>query len=107
MGKRRPKPVEPPQLRETLHGTRPDASVDLHGMTAHQAQLRVEQLLTTWSSRQPGAVLRVTTGKGNRSPGAPVLLGVVEEILRHEMGHRIDDMTLDAGGGGWLVRIRR
>ena len=105
MGKRRPTHVQPPKLPETLHGARPDATVDLHGMRAHQALRRVESLLTTWSARQPGAVLRIITGKGNRSGGAPVLLGTVEELLRDEMGNRVSDMVLDAGGGGWLVRV--
>jgi len=73
-------------------------------MKAHEAELRVESLLETWSRRQPGAVLRIVTGKGNRSAGAPVLLGTVESILRGDP--RVADMVLDAGGGGWLLRVR-
>ena len=105
MGKRRPKPVEPPQLPETLHGALPDHTVDLHGLQVPQARMRVDNLLETWVRRQPGAVLRIVTGKGNRSARGPVLLGEVEEALRSELGGRVADMTLDAGGGGWLVRV--
>ena len=75
-------------------------------MRAHQAERRVDSLLTSWSARQPGAVLRIITGKGNRSTDGPVLLGVVEELLRVELGDRVADLTLDSGGGGWLVRLK-
>lgn len=103
MGKRRPTYVPPPDLPPTLHGTRPDHAVDLHGLKAHQAEQRVEGLLETWSRRQPGAVLRIVTGKGNRSQDGPVLLGIVEDLLRRD--RRVKEMVLDAGGGGWLVRV--
>lgn len=105
MGKRRPANVDPPELPDSLHGAFPDATVDLHGLKAHTALQRVENLLATWTRRQPGAVLRIVTGKGNRSADGPVLLGAVEELLREELGGRVADMTLDAGGGGWLVRV--
>lgn len=104
MGKRRPTHVPPPELPPSLVGAHPDVAVDLHGMRAHQAVLRVESLLDTWSRRRPGAVLRVVTGKGNRSAEGPVLLGAVEDVLRGDP--RVADMTLDTGGGGWLVRVR-
>lgn len=104
MGKRRPAHVPPPELPPTLHGAHPDQTLDLHGMKAHEAERRVESLLETWSRRQTGAVLRIVTGKGNRSAGAPVLLGTVEAILRDDP--RVAEMVLDAGGGGWLVRVR-
>lgn len=104
MGKRRPTHVPPPNLPPSLVGAHPDFAVDLHGLGAHQAVQRVENLLTTWTRRQPGAVLRIVTGKGNRSAQGPVLLRTVEELLRGDS--RVADMTLDAGGGGWLVRVR-
>lgn len=104
MGKRRPTHVSPPKLPPTLVGARPDVTVDLHGLRARHALQRVENLLATWARRQPGAVLRIVTGKGTRSSDGPVLLGAVEELLRGDS--RVDDMSLDAGGGGWLVRVR-
>ena len=104
MGKRRPTHVPPPNLPPTLVGAHPDSTVDLHGLRAGQAVQRVENLLTTWTRRQPGAVLRIVTGKGNNSPQAPVLLKAVEDVLRGDP--RVADMALDAGGGGWLVRVQ-
>lgn len=103
MGKRRPTHVPPPKLPPSLVGARADFTVDLHGMRARQVMQRVENLLTTWARRQPGAVLRIITGKGNNSPQGPVLLRTVEDLLRDDP--RVEDMTLDAGGGGWLVRV--
>jgi DNA-nicking Smr family endonuclease len=102
MGKRRPTHVPPPELPPTLHGVVPDLTVDLHGMRTHQAQRRVESLLATCSQRPLGAVIRIVTGKGNRSSGTPVLLGLVEELLRDDP--RVTEMVRDAGGGGWLIR---
>lgn len=104
MGKRRPTHVPPPNLGPSLVGAHADFAVDLHGMRAHQAVQRVENLLTTWARRQPGAVLRIVTGKGNHSAEGPVLLKAVEEVLRGDS--RVADMSMDAGGGGWLVRVR-
>lgn len=105
MGRRRPQPVDPPRLRDSLHTAIPDHTVDFHGLRAVQAALRLENLLETWIRRRPGAVLRIITGRGNRSPDGPVLLEMVGDLLRDEVGGRIADMTLDAGGGGWLVRL--
>lgn len=111
MGKRRPAKVAPPQLPETLLGAFPDHTVDLHGMTAAQAERRVDNLLATWAKRQPGAVLKIITGLGNRSQDGPVLLHAVEDYLRDELSlgreRRITDMARAAGGGGWVVRVRR
>lgn len=91
----------------TLHGAVPDGQVDLHGLTRDQAIRRVEMLLDTWERRPGAPVLRIVTGKGTRSPrGEAVLLHVVGERLRRELGGRISEMVRDIGGGGWLVRMR-
>ena len=106
MGKRRPAKVPPPKLRHSLHTALPDHTVDLHGLRAREAVLRVENVLETWVRRQPGAVLRIITGRGNRSPDGPILRGAMEELLRNEVGERVADLALDSGGGGWLVRVK-
>lgn len=109
MGRRRPTRVDPPRLPDTLIGAHPDQTVDLHGFSEAVAVQRVNDLLTTWVRRQPGAVLQIVTGKGNRSTGGPVLLHAVEDYLRVELaggdGRRITDMTRAPGGGGWMVRV--
>ncbi len=105
MGKRRPATPLASKVRETLYGATVRAELDLHGLRAEQAIQRVELFVDTWSRREPDAVLRIITGKGNRSAGAPVLLEAVREWLRQESGDKVADMVRDAGGGGWLVRV--
>lgn len=107
MGKRRPTTPLPSGLPDTLHGAVVDAEVDLHGMRADEALRRVDGFLSTWDRQPAAATVRFITGKGNRSAGRPVLLNAVGDRLREELGGRIADMVLDAGGGGWLVRLKR
>lgn len=103
MGKRRPTFVPPPELPRTLHGVLPDHTLDLHGVRASDAVRRVQSLLEAWTRTRTGAVLRIVTGKGNHSADGPVLLGLVEDTLRGDA--RVAEMVMDAGGGGWLVRV--
>jgi DNA-nicking Smr family endonuclease len=79
--------------------------VDLHGLRAYEVEALLDRLLTNWSRQQPGAILRIITGKGNRSQDGPVLLGVVREVLQDELGGRVQEMVLDSNGGGWVVRV--
>ena len=105
MGKRRTARPSSSEIPDTLHTSVPDAEVDLHGLTRDQAVRRVEMLLDTWERRGGAPVLRVVTGRGNRSRGDAVLLHAVGDRLQAELGGRLADMTRDAGGGGWLVRM--
>jgi len=107
MGKRRPAKPLPSTLIETLHGASVQAELDLHGLSVEEALHRVQTFLSAWEQRQPGAVLRIITGKGNRSSGAPVLPEAVRELLRDQMGGQVTDFVGDRGGGGWLVRVGR
>lgn len=107
MGRRRPAAPLPSTPSDTLHGALVDEEVDLHGLREYQALHRVDGLLDRWCRSRPGAVIRIITGKGTRSASGPVLLGAVEEALRDELGGRVADLTLDAGGGGWMVRVGR
>ncbi len=106
MGKRRIPKVEPDPIR-TLHGSLPEETLDLHGMSAQEAERRVEFFLDRWARSEPGAVLRIITGKGARSPGTPVLRGRVRELLDEELTGVVQEWAVDAGGGGFLVRVRR
>lgn len=65
----------------------------------------MDGFLTEWAQRQPGAVLRIITGKGNRSMDGPVLLEAVGDLLRGQLGQQVTDMIRDSGGGGWVVRL--
>lgn len=106
MGKRRTARPLRSELPQTLHGAVVDAEVDLHGMQVTEALRRLEGFFDSCDRQAHVSVVRVITGKGNRSAGRPVLLNAVGDRLRDELGGRITDLVLDAGGGAWLARLR-
>jgi DNA-nicking Smr family endonuclease len=81
--------------------------LDLHGFTADGAERRLEGFLETQAVRSPGEVVRIITGRGSRSSGAPVLQARVREALTGSLRHRVADWAVDVGGGAYLVRMRR
>ncbi len=104
MGKRRvsrPNSVTP----RTLHMSVVMAELDLHGFTADDAKRRLEGFLETHAVRSPGEVVRVITGRGTRSSGAPVLQERVRDALTGSMRHRVADWAVDMGGGAYLVKL--
>jgi len=106
MGKRRKIPMVQPDPVRTLHGSIPVESLDLHGLHADAAESRVRSFVEAWSRRESGAILRIITGKGARSEGAPVLRARVLELLTGDLAPRIDDWAGEVGGGSYLVRVR-
>ena len=104
MGKRRPAtPLA--STPKTLHGAFPVATLDLHGLTLAQAESRVRGFLMQWAVREPGAVVEVVTGRGNRSEHGPVLFSGVRELLEFDHAAMVDDFALNRGAGGWLIRL--
>lgn len=83
------------------------AELDLHGFTADAAERRLEGFLETHAVRSPGEVVRVITGRGTRSSGAPVLQELVRDALTNSLRHQVADWAVDIGGGAYLVRMRR
>ncbi|MEX2466242.1 MAG: Smr/MutS family protein [Gemmatimonadota bacterium] len=83
------------------------AELDLHGFTADGAERRLESFLETHAVRSAGEVVRVITGRGTRSSGAPVLQSAVREALDGALRHRVADWAVDVGGGAYLVRVKR
>jgi DNA-nicking Smr family endonuclease len=106
MAKRRRIPVVAPDPVRTLHGSFPRDTLDLHGMHARSAEGEVRRFLEQWTAIEPGAVVRVITGKGNNSEGPPVLRGRVRELLTGGLAPLVDDFVLEMGGGSYLVRLR-
>ena len=84
----------------------PVATLDLHGYTGPQARPRVRDFLTTHSRLSTGSVVHVITGKGAGSEGAPVLSGLVRDMLDDEVADHVDEYAGMFGGGGWVVRVR-
>lgn len=106
MAKRRRIPVVAPDPIRTLHGSIPEATLDLHGLLGHDARDRVGHFVKQWSERQPGVILRVITGKGNHSDGPPVLRGLVRDLFVGPLAPRVDEFVLEMNGGSYLVRVR-
>jgi DNA-nicking Smr family endonuclease len=79
--------------------------VDLHGLDSHGAEVRLEGLLARWAHR-PGIVVRVITGRGNRSDGSAVLKPLVGRLLAGRLADRVEKFTLDPSGGAYLIQVR-
>jgi DNA-nicking Smr family endonuclease len=106
MGKRREaRPSD--SAPRTLHSATVVEELDLHGLTADQAEQRLDMFLERVAASAPGEVVRVITGRGARSVGAPVVQGVVREAITGWLRHRVADWAVDVGGGAFLVRVRR
>ena len=106
MGKRRKIPLVQPDPVKTLHGSLPVDTLDLHGRSADEAERRVRDFVDGWRRREPGAILRIITGKGMRSEGPPVLVRRVRELLDGPLSGVVSDYVLEIGGGAYLVRLR-
>lgn len=106
MGKRRARSPKPSGPTGTLHTAIVEDERDLHQLTAAEATAQLEAFLLGWSTRRSGAVVRVITGRGNRSPGGPVLRPLVRELLAGRFAPLVEDYVVETGGGAFLIRIR-
>jgi DNA-nicking Smr family endonuclease len=106
MGKRRARSPKPSGPTGTLHVAIVEDERDLHQLTAAEAAAQLEAFLLGWSSRRSGAVVRVITGRGNRSPGGPVLRPLVRELLAGRLAPVVEDWVVETGGGAYLIRVR-
>ena len=100
----RPLPVN--RVRELKRGAiRIDFQLDLHGLTRDEALQSLASFVTGAYNRGQKAVL-VITGKGNRSPGEPVLQGAVTGWLREKGKGMVAEFApapRDMGGNGAFV----
>lgn len=64
-------------------GIRVDAEFDLHGMRALDAERWLKQFLGE-AYKEGLHCIRIIHGKGSRSEAGPVLLNVVDKVLRHQ-----------------------
>jgi DNA-nicking Smr family endonuclease len=106
MGKRRI-----PQVRasspHTLRGSIVIDTLDLHGLTVDQAERRLEAFLERVALSEPGGVVRIVTGKGAGSAGAPLIRDMVLDALKGWLAHSVGDWSVDVGAGAYLVRVKR
>jgi DNA-nicking Smr family endonuclease len=100
----RPLPIN--RLRQLKRGTiRLDFQLDLHGLTRDEGVKSLADFIGGAYQRGQKAVL-VITGKGNRSPGEPVLQGAVTGWLREKGKAMVAEFApapRDLGGSGALV----
>jgi DNA-nicking Smr family endonuclease len=103
----------PPDLVRSLRrGMLPvDGRLDLHGMTAAQAQEKLVEFLRTMRTRNERCVL-VIHGKGERTPGAGVLRGEIAAWLsqgkaREHVAAFATATGEDGGEGAVYVALRR
>ena len=106
MGRRRPRSPKASGPTDSLHAAIVVDERDLHHLTAAEAAVQLESFLVGWSRRRPGAVVRVITGKGNRSQGGPVLKPLVPELLVGRLAPVVEDYAVESGGGAYLIRVR-
>ena len=109
MSRRRRKPPPPPEAQpgfaDPLLDERPVAELDLHGVPAADAERRVMDFVQTMARLHAGRVVRIITGKGLHSPAGPVLLGVVEGVLKGPGSLVVGAFRRDPFGGGIRVRV--
>lgn len=104
--------VLPDLVRSLRRGMLPvDARLDLHGLTAAQAQEKLVDFLRTMRSRSERCVL-VIHGKGERVPGGGVLRGEIAAWLsqgraRDHVAAFVTARDDDGGEGAVYVALRR
>ena len=104
--KRRLADMAPDPLPNTLLGAHPVRELDLHGLTARDAEGRVRDFIMTSTRAASRQVVRIVTGKGKGSAGQPVLAPLVRQVLSGELSRYVAEFTADVGGGSYLVKIR-
>jgi DNA-nicking Smr family endonuclease len=93
------KPAPLPLKKRLKRYPPPEASLDLHGFTAIDAQIRAESFIYT-CKMQGFFTVRIIVGKGRHSELGPVLPDVVEDVL-NEMKRK--NLVI---GFGWDKKIK-
>lgn len=101
-----PRPAPVNRLRQLRRGSiRIDLQLDLHGLTKEEALENLARFVRGAYNRGQKGVL-VITGKGNNSPGEPVLKAAVAKWLRESGKGMVSEFVQapqDMGGGGAVV----
>jgi DNA-nicking Smr family endonuclease len=105
MARRSKRPLPREDLFDPLDGPITD-KIDLHGLTAVEARARVTIGLEQARRSTPGGLVHIITGKGNNSPGKPVLKSLVRIMLTSGKLVQVAKWGLDHGEGGYLVRLK-
>jgi DNA-nicking Smr family endonuclease len=95
----------PASRRRRLYAQRPDAVLDLHGLTRDEAWLSLEEFFRA-GKKQGFEKLLIIHGKGNHSPGEAVLGRTVRDFIERcplagESGH--GDAVSGGSGVTWVL----
>ena len=80
--------------------------LDLHGLTAAEAESAVRGFIDRSRRRQPGAVVLIITGKGTGSAAGPVLRPAIQQLLKTRLSGYVEEWALDDSEGAFRVRLR-
>jgi DNA-nicking Smr family endonuclease len=80
-------------------------TIDLHGLSAAEAEHTVRRVVENWH-RRGGGVLHLITGKSKGSVAGPVLKRKVAALLKRDLSTYVADPGPDIAGGGFKVRVR-
>ena len=83
-----------------------EAETDLHGLDARSAEMKLESFLQRMAHMKPGTVVRIITGRGNRSESGPVLKPLVRDLLDGRLAKHVERYTMETGGGAYLIKVR-
>jgi len=106
MGKRRIPLKTSTDSVDSLLAKPVEAEADLHGLDAGSAKVKLESFLSRLAQTRPGSVVRIITGRGNRSEGGPVLQPLVRDLLDGHLAKHVQRYTLISAGGAYLVQVR-
>lgn len=93
------------QLRNYLRSLKPQAELDLHGLTRREVLEKVDDFLKSSKTAGYKKVL-IIHGKGNHSPSGPKLSGIVKEYLQNSpLAGEIGTPARELGGSGalWVI----
>ena len=91
--------------RDSLLDAHADSTLDLHGMGADDARQVLTRFLEQCSRRHERHV-HIITGKGRGSAKGAVLKPLVRGMLTGTLSALVGDWSMDATGGGYVVRLR-
>lgn len=105
MGKRRLRPPRPDRPVDSLLGRPVEGEVDLHGLDARGATMRLEGFVSRWAQTRPGVIVRVITGRGNRSDGPSILRPLARDLFEGSLRRFVTRFVVEPGGGSYLVEV--
>jgi len=100
-----PETVSPAERRRMLRARKPEAVIDLHGMTRDEAWSRLESFFADCRRRGLGKVL-VIHGKGTHSGNGAVLIPLVRHFIeQHPHAGESGYSAREDGGSGstWVI----